>query len=295
MLPLPDNTFQGRVTAGAGAWLAGVAGADGPNQAVRWHGGEVESLGLAFGMDTSVAAVSEEGVVVGTATGPDGNSTRTATATATSTTVGVRRLVDSAGRQRPGRLRGPGATSALVVWPVDGPVRLLDLPPEEAPYGQAAIVDDGTVAARTGHVAAGELRWRGYAWIPDGTRLALPEDDVQDLWRGQIVGATGDPDGVTTAARWRADRSPRPYLGGATAVAVNDEGLVVGAGRNGEPLLWGGGVLPTQLPTPPRHLPGAVTAVNKQEAAATYSKTRTAAACWCFSRCTLAAASWLAT
>ncbi|MGB3444115.1 MAG: hypothetical protein WBA97_35710 [Actinophytocola sp.] len=265
VLPLPDGAFHGRVTAGAGEWLAGVAGADGPNQAVRWHDGEVEPLGPAFGVDTAVAAVNREGVVVGTATSPDGTQ--------------------HAFRHRGGRyerLPGSGGSSTaldvnargevvgqvdgrLVVWPAAGPPRFLDLPAAEAPYGRAAIDDDGMVAARTGRVAAGALRWRGHAWTPAGTRVSLIAGDVQDLWRGQVVGATGEPDGVTRAAGWRADRVPRLFLGGTTAVAVNDEGVVAGAGENGEPLLWDG-ALPTPLPTPPGHTRGTVAALNTEEA-----------------------------
>jgi probable HAF family extracellular repeat protein len=265
VLPLPDSAFHGRVTAGAGEWLAGVVGAEGPNEAVRWRDGEVEPLGPAFGLDTTVAAVNEHGVVVGTVTGQDG--------------------VQHAFRHRDGRyerLPESGGSSAaldvnargdvvghdagrLVVWPATGPPRLLAVPPGEAPYGRAAIDDDGTVAARTGHVAEGALRWRAYAWIPAGGRRSLPPADVQDLRNGRIVGSTGDPDGVTTAASWRTTGGPHPYVGGTKAVAMNDEGVVVGEGRNGEPLAWNG-VLPTSLPTPQGHVPGTVTAVNDTEA-----------------------------
>jgi probable HAF family extracellular repeat protein len=265
VLPLPDNAFHGRVTAGAGEWLAGVAGADGPNEAVRWRDGEVDSLGPAFGMDTVVAAVNPEGVVVGTVTEPggaqhafrhhDGRYERLPESGGSSTALDVNARGDVVGHDG----------SRLVVWLAAGPARFLGMPPEEAPYGQAAIDDDGTVAARTGRVAAGELRWRGYAWGTDGRRAPLPAGDVRDLWHGRVVGATGDPDGVTRAAGWRTDRGPRPYLGGATAIAVNDEGLVVGAGKNGEPLLWDG-VLPTPLPTPLEHTHGAVAALNADEA-----------------------------
>jgi probable HAF family extracellular repeat protein len=265
VLPLPDEAFHGRVTAGAGEWLAGVAGADGPNEAVRWHDGDVEPLGPAFGLDTAVAAVNGNGVVVGTATTPDGvqhafrhvggRYERLPESGGSSTALDVNAQGDVVG-QDGGR---------LVVWPVTGPPRFLDVPAGEAPYGRAAIDDDGTVAARTGHVAAGALRWRTYAWTSGGTRASLPEGDVQDLRHGQLVGATGDPAGVTKAASWHADREPRPYVGGTTAVALNDAGLVVGANRNGEPLLWEG-VLPTPLPTPPGHTPGTVTALNATEA-----------------------------
>ncbi|MFC4855322.1 hypothetical protein [Actinophytocola glycyrrhizae] len=265
VLALPDNAFHGRVTSGAGAWLAGVAGADGPNEAVRWRDGVLEPLGAAFGLDTEVAAVNADGVVAGTVTSPEGERHAVRhrggrfewlpESGGSSTALDVNARGDVVGHD--------GAR--LVVWPVAGPPRFLDVPPGEAPYGRAAIDDDGLVAARTGHIAAGALRWRGHAWTPDGTRVRLPDGDVRDLRRGQVVGATGDPGGVTTAAVWDADRAPRPYLGGAAAVAVNDAGLVVGTGEDGAPLLWDG-VLPVPLPAPPRHTLGEVTAVNAAEA-----------------------------
>jgi probable HAF family extracellular repeat protein len=266
VLPLPEYAFHGRVTAGAGQWLAGVAGVDGPNEAVRWRQGEVEPLGPAFGLDTAVTAVNEDGVVVGTATDPagvqhafrhhGGRFERLPESGGSSTALDINARGDVVGHDG----------SRLVVWPVTGPPRFLATPPGEAPYGRAAIDDDGTVAARTGHVAAGALRWRAYAWARAGARSSLPPADVQDLRQGRIVGTTGDPDVVTTAASWGTDREPRPYVGGATAVALNDEGVVAGEGRNGEPVAWDG-VLPTPLPTPPGHTPGAVTALNTTEAA----------------------------
>ncbi|MBB4909685.1 hypothetical protein [Actinophytocola algeriensis] len=266
VLPLPEYAFHGRVTAGAGEWLAGVAGIDGSNEAVRWRAGEVEPLGPAFGLDTAVTAVNEDGVVVGTATDQegaqhafrhqDGHYERLPESGGSSTALDINARGDVVGHDG-GR---------LVVWPATGPPRFLDTPPGEAPYGRAAIDDDGTVAARTGHVAAGALRWRAYAWTPAGERVSLPPADVQDLRHGRIVGVTGDPAVVTAAASWGTDRDLRAYLGGAAAVALNDDGVVVGEGRNGEPLAWTG-VLPTPLPTPAGHTPGSVTAVNSTEAA----------------------------
>ena len=278
VLPLPDGAWYGRVTAGAGGWLAGVVGADGANQAARWRDGEVELLGsaaggpgdrfpdvTAFGLHTAVTAVNRDGVVVGTVTGPgraqhafryrDGRFERLPETGGSSTALDVNAHGDVVGHDG----------SRLVVWPAAGPPRVLGMPPGEAPYGRAAVDDDGVVAARTGYVAAGALRWHGYAWRPDGTRVPLAVGDVQDLWRGQVVGALGEPHGVTTAAGWRAGGEPRVFLGGTTAVAVNDDGVVVGAGGNGEPLLWDG-ALPTPLPAPKRHVPGAVTALNDHEA-----------------------------
>lgn len=265
LLPLPDGTFHGRVTAGAGAWLAGVAGADGVNQAVRWRDGEVELLGPAFGLHTAVTAVNEDGVVVGTVTGPEpaqhafryrgGRFERLPESGGSSTALDVNAHGDVVGHD--------GAR--LVVWPAAGPPRVLAMPPGEAPYDRAAVDDDGVVVARTGYVAAGALRWHVHAWTPDGTRVPLAVGEVQDLRHGQVVGALGEPYGVTTAAVWGADGEPRPFLGGVTAVAVNDHGVVVGANGNGDPLLWDG-VLPTPLPTPEQHVTGAVTALTDDEA-----------------------------
>jgi probable HAF family extracellular repeat protein len=222
-------------------------------------------LGPAFGLHTAVTAVNADGVVVGAVTGPDrqqhafrylgGRFERLPESGGWSTALDVNVHGDVVGHDG----------SRLVVWPATGPPRVLALPPGEAPYGRAVVDDDGVVAARTGYVAAGALRWHGYAWTPDGTRVPLAVGDVQDLRRGQVVGALGEPHGVTTAAVWRADGEPRAFLGGTTAVAANDDGVVVGANGNGEPLLWDG-VLPTPLPTPPEHVGGAVTALNDDEA-----------------------------
>lgn len=265
VLPLPDGAFHARVTAGAGEWLAGIAGADGVNQAVRWHDGEVESLGAAFGLHTAVTGVNADGVVVGTVTGTDraqhafrfrdDRFERLPESGGSSTALDVNARGDVVGHDG----------SRLVVWPATGPPRFLDVPPGEAPYGRAAVGDDGVVAARTGYVAAGALRWRGYAWTPDGARVSLPAGDVQDVGHGQVVGALGELYGETAAAGWGVDDDARQFLGGTTAVAVNDDGLVAGAGGNGEPLLWDG-ALPTSLPTPRRHTTGAVTALNDREA-----------------------------
>ncbi|MFI7675826.1 hypothetical protein [Actinophytocola sp. NPDC049390] len=262
---MPDGAFHGRVTAGAGEWLAGVVGADGANQAVRWRDGAVEPLGAAFGLHTAVAAVNGDGVVVGTVTGPDraqhafryrdGHFERLPESGGSSTALDVNARGDVVGHDG----------SRLVVWPTTGPPRVLAMPPGEAPYGRAAVDDDGVVAARTGYVADGALRWHGYTWTPDGTRVPLAVGDVQDLWRGQVVGGLGEPHGVTMAAVWRPGGEPRTLPGGTTAVAANDDGVVVGAGGNGQPLLWDG-VLPTPLPPPARHVPGAVTALNEHEA-----------------------------
>jgi hypothetical protein len=87
---------------------------------------------------------------------------------------------------------------------------------------------------------------------------------VQDLRLGRVVGASTPPAG--SAIGWLLDGGrPRLYLGGVTAVAVNRDGLVVGAGPAGEPLLWEG-LVPTSLPTPPGYYPGSVAALNDREA-----------------------------
>jgi len=265
VLPIPENTFHGRVTAGAGEWLAGMAGADGPNEAIRWRNGKADPLGPAFGLDTTVTAVNKDGVVVGTVTTPDGTQhafrhhngrfERLPESATTSTALDINEQGDIVGQDN-GR---------LAVWPAAGRPRFLDTPAKEAPYGRAAIDDDGTVVARTGEVTAGALQWRTYAWKPDGTRVPLPTGDVQDVSGGEVVGATGNPDGVTTAASWHTTGMPRPYVGGSTVVALNDEGVTVGTGKNAEPLLWDG-LLPSPLPTPRGHTQGAVTALNADEA-----------------------------
>lgn len=265
VLPLPPDAFDGRVSAGAGEWFAGVVGADGPTGAVRWRDGRVEPLGAAFGMDTTVTAVNDDGVVVGAVTGSDGVSHAIRHGDG-----GFERLPESGGASVALDVNARGDVvghdgGRLVVWPAAGPPRFPDLPEGEAPYGRAAIDDDGTVAARAGYVASGALRWRGYAWTPDGTRVSLPDGDVQDLRHGQVVGALGVPGGVTAATGWRVRGGHRSYLGGGTAIAVNDDDLVAGTNADGEPLLWDG-VLPTPLAAPLRHDAPSVTALNADEA-----------------------------
>lgn len=262
VLPLPEDTFHGKVTAGAGEWLAGVAGADGPNQAVRWRDGRAEPLGPAFGMDTAVTAINPGGELAGTVTTPDG--TRHAIRHRDGR---FERLPETGGSSVALDINAGGDVvghdgGRLVVWPAKGAPRHLDVPQDEAPYGKAAIDDDGTVAARTGDVTTGRLRWHGYAWPGNGTRIPLPPGDVHDLRDGQVVGTT---EGAARAVGWHVTGGGRPYLGGTKAVAINDDGLVAGTGADGEPLLWTG-ALPVPLPTPPRHVPGTVTALNTTEA-----------------------------
>ena len=154
--------------------------------------------------------------------------------------------------------------AALVVWPPAGPARVLAMPAGATPFGRPAIDDDGTVVARTGRLEGGAMRWQGYSWTPEGTRLPLSTGDVQDLRHGRVVGASTPPAG--SAIGWNLDGGrPELYPGGVTAVAVNRAGVVVGAGPAGEPLLWDGPI-PTPLPAPPGYYPGSVAALNDHEA-----------------------------
>jgi hypothetical protein len=106
------------------------------------------------------------------------------------------------------------------------------------------------------------LRLRGYLWLPDGTRNALPDGDVRDVRHGRVVGATG-PGQATT---WSRDGRAGTLVGGDVGVAVNRDGLVVGTAATGESLLWSAALAPQPLPPPLGHHPGAVAAINDSEA-----------------------------
>jgi hypothetical protein len=261
LLPLPDNAFDGLVTAGDGAWFAGVAdGMDG----VRWHDGRVERLGQAFGLDTTLNGINASGEAVGSVTGTDHRRHAVRYAGGE-----YEYLPESAGGSVAVDVNARGeiagfAGAALVVWPSDGPARVLAMPPGATAFGRPAIDDDGTVVARTGQLDGDAMRWQGYVWKPAGTRLPLATGDVQDIRHGQMVGASTPSAG--SAMGWALDGGrPRLYPDGVTAVAVNNAGLVVGAGPAGEPLLWDGFV-PTALPAPPGYYPGSVTALNDRAA-----------------------------
>lgn len=261
LLPLPDNAFDGEVTAGDGTWLAGVTdGVDG----ARWHDGRVERLGQAFGLDTTLHGINADGDAVGSVAGTDhrqhavryenGAYEYLPETAGSSTALDINERGEIAGYD--------GA--ALVVWPRRGPARVLAMPPGAGLFGRPAIDDDGTVVARTGHVEGGAMRWQEYVWTPAGTRLPLATGDVRDIRDGRVVGASTPPAG--SAVGWTLDGGrPWLYSGGVTAVAVNRDGLVVGAGPAGEPLLWDG-LVPTPLPTPPGYYPGSVAALNDHEA-----------------------------
>jgi uncharacterized membrane protein len=250
------NAADGKVTAGAGEWLAGAVSGEGPRQAVRWREGHPDPLGPAFGLDTAVHAINADGVIAGTVTGPDqrlhairhrGGYERLPETGGHSTALDINTRGDIVGHD--------GAR--IVVWTGDH-VRPLPLPTGEAPYGNAAIDDDGTVMASAGQVTNGKLQWHTYRWSPDGTRTPLPAGDVHDLHNGQAVGAT--PGDAPQAVTWRGDA----MLGGRAATAMNAD-AVAGTGIDGTPHIWTK-ALPEPLPTPPEHHPGEVTALNTHEA-----------------------------
>jgi hypothetical protein len=264
LLPLPDNTFDGMVTAGDGAWLAGN-GYD-PDEGLLWHEGRLVAHDSAFGLPTKLTGVNADGVAVGYVTGPDGRR------------HAVRRVArryeflgETAGRSTVWDVNSRGDAVgydgvALVVWPLAGPARVLAMPDGAGPYGNPVIDDDGSVVVRTGRLVGGAMRWQAYVWTADGTRAASPVDEVRDVRDGQTVGTLGSPETMAVAAGWGRDGRPRVYAGGVAAVAVNRAGVVVGAGPAGEPLVWTGGG-PTRLPAPGGYHDGSVNAINDRDAA----------------------------
>jgi hypothetical protein len=251
LLPLPDNAFSGRVTGGGGAWLVGVA--DG--QGVLWRDGRLEAAGRAFNENTELLAVNGKGVAVGRVLGGDGRQH------AVRYSGGFEYLPGSVAMDvnESGDVVGFDG-STLMVWPVAGPARILAMPTGSAPYGRAVIDDDGTVVARVGWIADQKLRTWVYAWAPDGSRTSVPVGEVEDVRHGRVVGTAAE----MAAIGWEDGRT-HVYRGGVRAVAVNDGGVVVGAGPAGEPLLWAGSQS-VQLPTPADYYPGLVTAINDRDA-----------------------------
>lgn len=264
LLPLPDNTFDGMVTAGDGAWLAGV-GYD-PDEGLLWYEGRLAAHESAFGLATKLTAVNADGVAVGNVAGQDGRwhaIRRVAAYEYLPETAGASVALDVNAR---GEAVGYDGRE-LVVWPLEGPTRVLVMPEGAAPYGNPAIDDDGTVVARTGRLVDGVLRWQAYMWTPAGVRVAVPADEVRDVRDGRVVGTLGSPEAMAVAAGWDlGDGRPSVYAGGVAAVAVNRTGLVVGAGPAGEPLVWANEG-PARLPSPPEYHDGSVTAVNDRDAA----------------------------
>lgn len=278
LLLLPANAVQGRVTGGDGDWLVGVAGSDlvnDPDQGVLWRRGRLYALGLAFGLDTYLQAVSPDGVAVGRVTGADGyrHAVRYRAGHyeylpetgGSSDALDINPRGDVVGYDGPGR---------LVVWSGDGgAVRVLSMPPGEAPYRSPAIDDDGTVVAWAGRIdERGRFVQRGYVWTADGERVALaPRDvgddvDVRDVRNGRVVGASGPVD-QSTAVVWAEGGSRATTLaGGVVGVAVNRVGQVVGVGPGGTNLIWSAVLAAQPLPTPGDQLPGEVTAVNDDDA-----------------------------
>jgi hypothetical protein len=276
VLPLPEGTVRGGVTAGDGEWFAGTAStadpAD-PEQGVLWHRGRLVPLGLAFGLDTHLHAVNPEGVAVGNVVDDNGTHAIRHGENGYEYLEETRGTSDAVDVNARGDVVGYDGPSTLVVWSADGTRRTLPMPPGEYPYGRPSIDDDGTVALWTGRVGAGgTFEGRGYAYAQDGTRTRLvphhPGADVavHDIKNGRIVGTAGDPENGTTAVAWQTTGSPTTtYPKGTEARAVNRSGLTVGKNPMGAPRVWSPTRAPSALPTPPTHTPGEVTTANDKE------------------------------
>jgi hypothetical protein len=200
VLSLAEDTEQGKVTAGDGGWLSGVAWGESAGQGVLWHDGRMTVLGAAFGLDTYLHAVNADGVAVGQVSG-DGSYHAIRYRHG-----GYEYLPETAGSSRALDVNAGGDTvgydgaTTIVVWQDGGSVRALPMPPGEFPSGWPVINDDGSVVAWTGSVDAdGTFHRRGYTWAPAGTRAPLssfavavnqaPGDESQ-LWSPGEVPAT---------------------------------------------------------------------------------------------------------
>jgi hypothetical protein len=251
LLPLPDNAYDGRVLGGAGDWLVGVA----DEQGVLWQDGQLVAAGSAFGLPTELLAVNGKGVAVGYVIGSDGRQHAVRYAGGYeylpgSVAMDINESGDAVGYDQ----------GVLTVWPAAGPARILDMPTGSVPYRRPVIDDDGTIVVQAGWIEGQKLRSRVYAWAPDGTRTPVPVGEVEDVKRGRVVGTSGE----LVAIGWGGGGT-HVYRGGVRAVAVNDAGVVVGAGPAGEPLVWAGAE-PTELPAPQDFYPGSVAAINDRDA-----------------------------
>jgi hypothetical protein len=268
LLPIPAGASYGWVTAGGGDWLAGVTDT---GEALLWRDGHLSVPGRAFDLDTELHAINPAGIAVGAVAGTDNLQHairhRNGSYEYLPETAGNSTALDVNARGEVAGLDG----AKLVVWPTNGPARVLAMPPGSAPYGSPALDDEGRVVARTGHIEDGVLRSQAYMWSPDGAREPFPAGDVRDIGNGTVVGAFGVP----VAAGWDLDTGQaRAYAGGTSAEAVNQAGVVVGAGLAGEPMLWTATTATaTPLPAPSGYHPGAATAINAHEAGGFVSPT----------------------
>lgn len=252
LLPLPDDAVNGRVTGGSGEWLVGTA----DDQGALWRDGRLVMSEAAFGLPTELLAVNGKGVAVGGVLGGDRRQHAVRFAGG-----GYEYLPGSVATDVNESGVAVGVDRAvLVVWTADGVTRKPDMPTGSFVLGPAVIDDDGTVVARVGWVAGQKLLSRTFAWAPDGTRTPVPVGEVADVDAGHVVGTTGN----SVAVGWD-DGVTRVYRGGVRATAVNGAGTVVGAGPNGEPLVWDGAV-PVALPAPDDYYPGSVLAINDRDA-----------------------------
>lgn len=275
VLPLPPGDVEGSAKAADGEWLAGYSvgghGAQDPTQAVLWRGGQVQPLGRAFGLNTTVTGVSPAGAVVGIIR--EGNRShavrylggswyRLPESGSASSADDINEGGDAVGLQDVA-----GGPTQLVVWSLDGTgaVRELAVPDTDSPFGSPRIDDDGTVVART---SASPAQVRSYVWAPDGTRtrlrpvIANGDVHVLDIRGGRIVGYATGPGGFIAAEWDTAGGLVRTFPGREVATAVNRNGWVLGYTVQGRPVVWLGDGAAEELPMPGGYDFGFVYAIN---------------------------------
>ncbi len=271
VLPLPPGFSEAGLEAADGnEWSAGWLAPDGSGPFVsevgRWHDGAAESIGTPFGGYVDIEGINSAGVVVGlgydasfgmrpvvyrdgawaTLPAPGPNSRATDVNTA-GDVVGI----DAS--------EGEGNNwTLLVVWPKDGPRRVLTLPNDGGlPFGTPKIDDDGTVVAPFYKTSGGITTIASYVY-PNGTSQprALtplrPGDGfyVTDLRNGRIVGENYAAVGATTGVQWdKSGAVQRTFPGRPAAVSVS--GAVTGMAEPSYlPVVWGQGNRGAALPRP---------------------------------------------
>lgn len=274
VLPVPAGVGDAGLEAADGNdWAAGWLGLDGagpfdPAPVGRWHGAEVESLGLPLGDYTEVHGINSAGVVVGAAT-DENNRMRGvryadgAWETLTSHGITARAFDVNSRGDAVGYDMNPvigDHWENVVVWPADGPPRYLYTTFDGYLLGEPRIDDDGTVVAQYGRTEGITSRSHSFVWAP-GTQTPRqlasyrPGDGaaVTDIRNGRIVGENYAADGTTTGVEWNlAGKITRTFPG--RPRAVSPTGWVAGlAEPSGKAAVWNGGSRGAALPGPAGH------------------------------------------
>jgi uncharacterized membrane protein len=240
-----------------GAWFTGNA----ENRPVRWHQGQVEELGLAFGRPTALVDVNSAGVAVGYI--PEGTGVFDAIVYRNGQ---YEYLPEPAGmsRSRANSVNNAGdivgvavddnSVAHAVLWPAFDSTNVIVLEPgTEYSSSRAEAIDDQsrvliTASTKSHHDDA-------LVWSPTGkiTRLPTftPDANAQpnSLRNGRAVGSTFDTVASDYATLvWDVTGQDKPVRINAVAPEwfIDSSGLVVGI-VNGDISFWRDGILVESL------------------------------------------------